>query len=63
MEILNLVEKFVSIICPILSIIISIIALRNSNIAIKNVNKIKIGNYEKKQEANNNTNSNINQKM
>ena len=63
MEILNLVEKFVSIICPTVSVIISIIALRNSNIAIKNVNKIKIGNYEKKQEANNNTNSNINQKM
>ena len=63
MEILNYIEKIVSIVCPIIAIIISIVALRNSNIAIKNVNKIKIGNYEKKQEANNNTNSNINQKM
>lgn len=63
METLNIVEKFVSIICPIISVIISIIALFKSNDAIKQINKIKIGEIEKKQESNNNDNSIIMQSM
>lgn len=63
METLNIIEKIVSIICPIISIIISIIALCKSNDAIKQVNKIKIGNIDKKQEASNNSNSNITQSI
>lgn len=63
METLNIVEKFVSIICSIISVIISIIALFKSNDAIKQINKIKIGKIEKKQESNNNDNSIIMQSM
>ena len=63
METLNIVEKFVSIICPIISVIISIIALFKSNDAIKQINKIKIGKIEKKQVSNNNDNSIIMQSM
>ena len=60
---LNIIEKIVSIICPIISIVISIIALCKSNDAIKQVNKIKIGNIDKKQESDNNNNSTITQNM
>lgn len=63
MEVLNIIEKIVSIICPIISIVVSIIALCKSNDAIKQVNKIKIGNIDKKQEACNNNNSTITQNM
>ena len=51
-------EYIATIICPIVTVVISIIALFKSNEAIKIANKI-----EKKQEANGNSNSNINQKM
>ena len=60
MEILNILEKVVSIICPIIAIIISI---KKSEFAIKKVNNIKIGNNEKTQEAINNSDSNITQNM
>ena len=63
MEILNVLEKVVSIICPIIAIIISIISFKNSEFAIKKVNNIKIGNNEKTQEAINNSDSNITQNM
>ena len=60
MEILNILEKVVSIICPIIAIIIS---FKKSEFAIKKVNNIKIGNNEKTQEAINNSDSNITQNM
>lgn len=63
METLEIVEKIVAIVCPIVSVIISLIALFKSNYAIKQVNKIKIGKIERKQEASNNINSQINQRM
>lgn len=63
MEILEILEKVVSIICPILSIVISIIALVKSNDAIKQVNKIKIGEINKTQIADNNSDSQITQNM
>ncbi len=63
MEILDILEKIVSIVCPIISIVLSVIALCKSNEAIKQVNEIKIGNTDKKQEANNNSGSNITQNM
>jgi len=63
METLEIVEKIVAIVCPIVSVIISLIALFKSNDAIKQVNKIKIGKIERKQEASNNINSQINQRM
>lgn len=63
MEMLEIVEKIVAIVCPIVSVIISLIALFKSNDAIKQVNKIKIGKIERKQEASNNINSQINQRM
>lgn len=63
MEFLDVLEKIVSIICPIISIILSIIALCKSNEAIRQVNEIKIGNIDKKQEANNNVNSSVRQNI
>lgn len=63
METLKIAEKIVAIVCPIVSVIISLIALFKSNDAIKQVNKIKIGKIERKQEASNNINSQINQRM
>ena len=63
MEMLEIVEKIVAIVCPIVSVIISLIALFKGNDAIKQVNKIKIGKIERKQEASNNINSQINQRM
>jgi len=63
METLDILEKIVSIVCPIISIFLSVIALCKSNEAIKQVNEIKIGNTEKKQEANNNSNSTVTQSM
>lgn len=63
METLNIIEKIVSIVCPIISIVISIVAICKSNEAIKQVNEIKIGNTEKKQEANNNKNTTVRQSM
>lgn len=63
METLKITEKIVAIVCPIVSVIISLIALFKSNDAIKQVNKIKIGKIERKQEASNNINSQINQRM
>lgn len=63
METLEIVEKIVAIVCSIVSVIISLIALFKSNDAIKQVNKIKIGKIERKQEASNNINSQINQRM
>ena len=51
MEMLEIVEKIVAIVCPIVSVIISLIALFKSNDAIKQVNKIKIGKIERKQEV------------
>lgn len=63
MEILNILEKVVSIICPVIAIIISIISFKKSEFAIKKVNNIKIGNNEKTQEAINNSDSNITQNM
>ena len=63
MEMLEIVEKIVAIVCPIASVIISLIALFKSNAAIKQVNKIKIGKIEGKQEVSNNINSQINQRM
>ena len=61
MDILDILEKVISIVCPIISVVISIIALNKSNDAIKEVNKI--GNIEKKQDANNNINSQITQNI
>lgn len=61
MKILDILEKIVSIICPIISIVLSIIALCKSNYAVKQINKIKVGDINKKQEANNNIGSNITQ--
>lgn len=63
MVILDILEKIVTIVCSIISIIIAVIALCKSNEAIKQVNKIKIGNIEKKQDAINNTNSSIKQSI
>ena len=63
MKILEILEKVVSIVCPILSIVISIISLVKSNYAIKQVNKIKIGEINKIQTADNNSNSQIMQNM
>ena len=63
METLKIAEKIVAIVCPIVSVIISLIALFKSNDAIKQVNKIKIGKIERKKEASNNINSQINQRM
>lgn len=63
MEILNYIEKIVSIVCPIIAIVISIIALKNSNQAINKVNDVIIGNNHKKQEANKNKNSSVTQIM
>ncbi|MGM9874445.1 MAG: hypothetical protein ACI32H_00810 [Bacilli bacterium] len=59
----SLIEVIAVIVCPILSVILSAIALFKSNKAVKQVNDIKIGNNEKKQEASNNINSQINQRM
>ena len=42
MDFLEILEKLVSIVCPIVSVIISAIALFKSNYAVKQVNKIKI---------------------
>lgn len=63
MGFLEILEKLVSIVCPIISVIISAIALFKSNDAVKQVNKIKIGKIEQKQEASNNKNSTINQSI
>ena len=57
MEILNYIEKIVSIVCPIIAIIISIVALKNSNQALNKVNGIIVGTNQKQQEANNNKTS------
>lgn len=63
MEILNIIEKVVSIVCPVFSVILSIIALCKSSDAVKKVNDIRVGEFDKKQLANNNNNSNINMNM
>lgn len=57
---IDIIEKIVNIICPILALIISIISLIKSNEAIKQVNKIKI---ESNQNANNITNSQVTQNI
>lgn len=58
MEALNIIEKIISIVCPIISLIVAIIALFRSNEAIRIVNKL-----DKKQENNNITNSSVTQIM
>ena len=63
MEILEILEKVVSIVCPILSLVISIISLVKSNDAIRQVNKIEIGEINKKQIADNNSDSQVMQNM
>lgn len=65
MEKYSLIEIIAIVVCPILSVIISVMALFKSNYAVKKVNnvKVEIDNIGKKQEANNNTNSQVNQRM
>lgn len=58
MEMLDIIEKIVSIGCSILSLIIAFIALFKSNEAIRIANKI-----DKKQETNNISGSNVTQVM
>ena len=58
MEMLDVIEKIVSIGCSILSLVIAFIALFKSNEAIRIANKI-----DKKQENNNINNSSVTQFM